>query len=266
MAPHPLGGLLIVHEEVTDRMRLERSYNTLIAVQRETLENLRESVAVFGADSRLKLHNSQFREMWCHDESDLESEPHVTDILASINEAYGRPSEWAEQFPRTAALIAERHALHVSVDRPDGSVVDFATQPLPDGNLLATYIDVTDRVRIERALRERNEALQTADHLKTEFTAATSASADKGPRPGIDISSRHCQSSRASRSRRRFSAFSRQFRASSAESSSPNTVTNRSPDRSDSASKATRKPARPRATPFENTQPCSRSRPRSRLI
>ncbi len=171
VAPHPLGGLLIVHEDVTDRMRLERSYNTLIAVQRETLENLHESVAVFGADSRLKLHNSQFREMWRLDESDLESEPHVTDILASINEAYGRPSEWAEQFPRTAALIAERHALHVSVDRPDGSVVDFATQPLPDGNLLATYIDVTDRVRIERALRERNEALQTADRLKTEFIA-----------------------------------------------------------------------------------------------
>ena len=160
-----------MHEDVTDRLRLERSYNTLIAVQRETLEHLHESVAVFGADSRLKLFNPQFQEMWRLTESDLDGEPHVDEIFAAINEAYGRPSEWADQFPRTAAVIAERRAVHASVERPDGSVVEFATQPLPDGNLLATYRDVTDRVRIERALRERNEALQAADRLKTEFIA-----------------------------------------------------------------------------------------------
>jgi len=42
---------------------------------------------------------------------------------------------------------------------------------LPDGAILLTYIDVTDSIRIERALRERNEALETADRLKTEFVA-----------------------------------------------------------------------------------------------
>src|SRR3546814_12122247 len=47
-APHPLGGLMFVYEDVTDRLALERSYNTLTAVQRETPNELRGGVVVYG--------------------------------------------------------------------------------------------------------------------------------------------------------------------------------------------------------------------------
>jgi signal transduction histidine kinase len=43
--------------------------------------------------------------------------------------------------------------------------------PLPDGGVLFSYVDVTDTLRVERALIERNEALETADRLKSEFIA-----------------------------------------------------------------------------------------------
>jgi signal transduction histidine kinase len=48
------------------------------------------------------------------------------------------------------------------------------TVPLPDGNVLVTYLDVTDTARAERALRERNEALETIGRLKSEFIANVS--------------------------------------------------------------------------------------------
>jgi len=41
--------------------------------------------------------------------------------------------------------------------------------PLPDGATLVTFQDVTDTVNVERALRERNEALETADSIKIDF-------------------------------------------------------------------------------------------------
>jgi len=41
--------------------------------------------------------------------------------------------------------------------------------PLPDGATLVTFQDVTDTVNVERALRERNEALEAADKLKIDF-------------------------------------------------------------------------------------------------
>jgi signal transduction histidine kinase len=50
----------------------------------------------------------------------------------------------------------------------------MATVPLPDGNVLLTCLDVSDTARVERALRERNEALETATRLKSEFIANVS--------------------------------------------------------------------------------------------
>ena len=57
------------------------------------------------------------------------------------------------------------------MERADDSVVDWAQVPLPDGASLFTYLDVTDSIRVERALRERTEALETTDRLKSEFLA-----------------------------------------------------------------------------------------------
>ena len=81
VSPHPLGGLIFVYEDVTDRLALERSYNTLIEVQRETLDNLYEGTALFGSDGRLKLHNPAYRTIWDLSESELVGEPHISDIV-----------------------------------------------------------------------------------------------------------------------------------------------------------------------------------------
>ena len=48
-------------------------------------------------------------------------------------------------------------------------MVDCTTVPLPDGATLVTFHDVTNSVNVERALRERNEALEDADRIKIDF-------------------------------------------------------------------------------------------------
>jgi signal transduction histidine kinase len=55
------------------------------------------------------------------------------------------------------------------MERRDGSVLDCSTIPLPDGGTLVTFQDVTDSVNVERALRERNDALVAADEIKLDF-------------------------------------------------------------------------------------------------
>ena len=56
----------------------------------------------------------------------------------------------------------------------NGTTVDFANVPLPDGAILLSYQDVTDSVRVEHALRLRAEALADADKLKSKFIANVS--------------------------------------------------------------------------------------------
>ena len=46
VTPHPQGGLLYFYEDVSDRLALERTRNLQIAVQKATLYNLSEGVAV----------------------------------------------------------------------------------------------------------------------------------------------------------------------------------------------------------------------------
>jgi len=172
VTPHPFGGVLFTYEDVTDRLALERSYNTLIAVQRETLNNLYEGVAVYGVDGRLKLYNQAFARIWHLPEKLLQAEPHARDVAAKIRDFFDVPDEdWPAFMENMVMQIAEPDSNSARQERADGTVVDWAQVPLPDGASLFTFLDVTDSIRVERALRERNEALETTDRLKSEFLA-----------------------------------------------------------------------------------------------
>ncbi len=174
ISPHPFGGLLYLHEDVTDRLELERARHTLIEVQKATLNNLHEGVAVFGADGRLKLFNSSYARIWQLDEDMLTGEPHVSEVVAAARPLFDTGEDWESREAKIVARATDRTPRFQRLERPDGSMIDFASVPLPDGNMLNTYLDITDSVRIERALRERNEALETADRLKSEFIANVS--------------------------------------------------------------------------------------------
>ncbi len=177
VSPHPFGGLTFVYEDVTDKLALERSYNTLIEVQRETLDNLYEAVAVLGSDGRLKLWNPAYAQIWQLSAGDLSGEPHISEIVEKTRtffEVEGADDEWPDLKHRIIDRITAHVASSGRLQRGDGSVLQASTVPLPDGNVLLSYLDVTDSTRVERALRERNEALETADRLKSEFIANVS--------------------------------------------------------------------------------------------
>lgn len=174
ITPHPFGGLVFMYEDVTNQLDLERARNTLIAVQRASLDNLYEGVAVYGSDGRLKLYNSALARIWQLDEAALASEPHISDVVESCRKLFRPDDDWSRLKDAVIAVWVERQAKSGRFERADGSIIDYASVPLPDGAVLFTYLDITDSIRIERALRERNEALQTADRLKSEFIANVS--------------------------------------------------------------------------------------------
>jgi signal transduction histidine kinase len=166
--PHPFGGLTFLYEDVTERFALESSFNTLSRVQSATLDTLQEGVAVFGADGRLKLHNAAFARIWEFEEKDLANEPHIRILAASSVDKFGGEAEWEQLIRNIVSGTVERHDLG-EMERNDQTILSLTLSGLPDGAILATFADVTDRSRIENALRDRNEALVAADKLKTDF-------------------------------------------------------------------------------------------------
>ena len=169
--PLPDGGLLLIFEDRTEEVQLASARDTLLRVRAATFENLFEAVGVFAADGRLQIWNNKFRTLWGLEEPFLAGHPRV-DALA--REAAARLAN-----PQRADLIGElvrsatqeRQQRQGRVAFADGRHFEFAAVPLPDGNALFAMLDISDSRRMERALRDRNEALEEADRVKTAFVA-----------------------------------------------------------------------------------------------
>jgi signal transduction histidine kinase len=163
------GGVTYLFADETDRIALESRYNALIGVQTETLDSLKEGVAVFGTDGRLKLVNRAFCEIWKIPRNKLVGEPHIGEIIAAVETLFPDAGTWMRIGRAVTAFQDERETFSGQMDRTDHLVIDYALMPLPDGATLLTFADVTNARLAERALVERNEALVAADKLKSNF-------------------------------------------------------------------------------------------------
>ncbi len=166
---NPQGGITYLFDDVSERFALQSQYNALARVQSETLDALQEGVAVFGADGRLKLSNPAFARLWRLPEKLIAERPHIDAVTAAGKPLAPDDAVWADLRSAVTGLHSARMGFERRMNRVDGAVVDCAVAPLPDGGALLTFIDVTDGVNVERALKERNQALLAAERLRNDF-------------------------------------------------------------------------------------------------
>jgi signal transduction histidine kinase len=172
--PLPDGGLLLIFEDRTEQVQLASARDTLLRVRTATFENLYEALGVFAADGRLQLWNNKFRLVWGFDEEFLATHPRVDVLAEAASRQLANPARASLIADLVRAATVERQQRGGRVGFADGRHFEFAAVPLPDGNGLFTMLDISDSRRIERALRDRNEALEAADRIKTSFVATMS--------------------------------------------------------------------------------------------
>lgn len=166
--PNPQGGLTYLFDDVSESVKLESRYNALMRVQAETLDTLKEPVAVFGADGRLTFANRAFATAWRLDAAMLLERPRVDAVIEACRVLSPQEEPWLDI--RAAVTDLETRAgLTCRLEIVDGTVLDCATQPLPEGATLLTLIDVTASVNVERALIDKNDALERASLLRDTF-------------------------------------------------------------------------------------------------
>ena len=172
--PRPDGGMAYLYDDVTERLALERGYNEMINVQRETLDNLAEGVAVFAPDGRIRLFNPSFAQIWNLSTDALEKKLHIEEVINACRALYDDTSAWTQIHQSVATIADTREPVGGQMTRSDGTVIAWTCIPLPDSATLLTFIDITDQMRVERALIERTEALEAADRLKNDFVSHVS--------------------------------------------------------------------------------------------
>jgi len=172
-SPQEQGGASWTFENVTEQLALQSNYNALMKVQGETLDHLNEAVAVFGSDGKLKLSNPALERLWNPDNEDASNSQlkgkHVSEIFGELKKGV-KNADVLDSIAVEITGFEDRRGDHSGrLELIDNTVLDFVVVPLPQGQSLLTFFDLTDSVNVERALQERTEALEEADHLKSKF-------------------------------------------------------------------------------------------------
>ncbi|MBE6447338.1 MAG: hypothetical protein E7015_02505 [Alphaproteobacteria bacterium] len=176
IAPYPLGGLIFIYEDVTDSLTLQRKNNTLLAVQKETLDHLYEGVMVYGSDNRIKIINNALLKIWQTEDTPAQELKgiHLSEMLDKIKDKLDYGNDWQAFRENAISNLTDRIAKTGKLIKKDHSVILFTYVPLPDGAHMNSFVDITDTCAVEKAVLEKNQALKTAQKLRFEFVSSVS--------------------------------------------------------------------------------------------
>lgn len=169
--PVPDGGLLLIFEDRTEQAQLASARDILLRVRTATFDNLFEGIAVFAADGRISIWNRLFAEIWGLADDALIKHPRLDELLPMLAQHLKKPSQISIIGELVRMTTANREQRRTKATFADGRMFQIATIPLPDGNALFTMLDMSDSLKIEQALRDRNAALTEADGIKARFLA-----------------------------------------------------------------------------------------------
>jgi Na+/proline symporter/CheY-like chemotaxis protein/anti-sigma regulatory factor (Ser/Thr protein kinase) len=150
---------------------------------RDTLQNIRQGICVFDETFRATLWNRRFLEL-IDVPGDFMAVGTPLDQMVRYNEdrrEYGGGAQEKYQTLLARQLDPDRRGRPDVYERrrPDGTVLEIATNPLPGGGFVAVYTDVSDRYRAAAALREANETLEQRITERTRALQAAKAEAER---------------------------------------------------------------------------------------
>ncbi len=146
--------------DISQRRSLEAATQHGHRLLRSVLENLPCALSVFDSKLQLVAHNTQFRELLGFPDALFDRDTVSFDSIIRFNALRGEYGEYAdadEAEARVQAIVerAREPTFHqFERTRPDGRTLEVRGAPMPGGGFVTTYVDVTERRRLEQT-RER---------------------------------------------------------------------------------------------------------------
>ncbi len=163
--PNPIGGVTYLYEDLTEKLNLQSDYNTLYTIQKQTIENLYEGIALFGTDGKLKLYNPSFAKLWNLEINYLDEGPHIESIINILEENGVNKDLWSNIYNNIISSENDRVAITGEIKVKNDKTINYRSVILPDSAVLYSFNDITDKTKVEDALREKNKALIDAGNI-----------------------------------------------------------------------------------------------------
>jgi PAS domain S-box-containing protein len=165
--------------DITERKRMETQLREANEAIRDTnrqlgiaLDNMSQGLTLFDAEERLVVASRRYQQMYGFEDSLVVPGTPLSALAACIVSRGTCAPEVA-----AAALEARREAARKGARQAfrqrqrDGRVFEIIHQPLPDGAMVSTFADVTERETHERALNAARETAEAASRAKSAFLA-----------------------------------------------------------------------------------------------
>lgn len=134
--PHP-NGVIFAFEDVSDRLATTRRLNELTAVQQNVLDNLSDSVIIFGANQRLKFYNRSYLKLWGLNIEKMQDEPKIEEIISYQKLFFSNIDDW-EKF-KTTMISNIMESRKFTILRDDNVEIYVSPQIFYDGSIMITY-------------------------------------------------------------------------------------------------------------------------------
>ena len=158
----PDGGLVVTYADITELKQRERALEEKSSLLAATLDNMDQGMLVLDAAMNIKSWNGRVVELLNLTADTLRVGMPAGDLVRVLGLRMGQA---AEELERTVSMRVEEFRTGgprvLSGPTLDGRVVERRSRPMPDGGVVITYSDVTERKRREDLLAE-NSALLSA--------------------------------------------------------------------------------------------------------
>ncbi|MFN3745888.1 MAG: PAS-domain containing protein [Hyphomicrobiaceae bacterium] len=162
----PDGGSVQTRSDITemkereaDLVRLTRELHTRNAMFDAILDNLSQGLCLFGPDKRVIFANARYAEIYGLSREFVKPGTSLAEILAARAATGLYDCEDGRQLVKDGgATFGERVSQVMRLS--DGRSVSLVRQPMPDGSLITTHEDVTERERLNERLAVQNMQLE----------------------------------------------------------------------------------------------------------
>jgi PAS domain S-box-containing protein len=165
------GGTVVVQTDITALKRREQELAEKTALLRATLDNMEQGLLVVDASLTIRMWNDRMLELAAMPaELIAVGRPLEPVIRVLAGEGVYGPGDVDAVVARRMQELQRPQPRPAEAER-NGRVIEMRRSHMPDGGILFTYTDITERTRVEADLRRARDEAESASRSKTEFLA-----------------------------------------------------------------------------------------------
>ena len=139
VSPHPDGALAFLIEDVTEDMRLKRSFRAELEIGQAALDIADSAIAVFGADGEMVMTNAAFDHLWNFEGTTTLAGVRLTEAIGSWRSLSADQTLWnrLQDLARPGGLSRSDVSGQLLLD--DGETLNMRARACPSGGVIVSF-------------------------------------------------------------------------------------------------------------------------------